>query len=68
MTTIKYLRNGYEAILAFVVEERKEGASLKELPIANEFEDVFLEDLQGLPLEKEIEFEIELVPGTAPIS
>ena len=68
MMTIKYLRNGYEAFLAFFMEERKEGVSLKELPIANEFEDVFQEDIPRLPLEKEIEFEIELVPGTAPIS
>ena len=34
----------------------------------NEFNDVFLEDLSGLLLKREIEFEIKLLPRTAPIS
>jgi hypothetical protein len=33
-----------------------------------EFSDVFLEDLSGLPSERDVEFVIELKPGTAPIS
>jgi hypothetical protein len=33
-----------------------------------EFPDVFLEDLPELPLERDVEFVIELKPGTAPIS
>ena len=33
-----------------------------------EFLDVFLEDLPGLPLDRDVEFVIELKPGTAPIS
>jgi hypothetical protein len=33
-----------------------------------EFPDVFLEDLPGLPLERDVEFVIELKPGTAPVS
>ena len=33
-----------------------------------EFPDVFPEDLPGLPPDRDIEFEIELKPGTAPIS
>ena len=68
MKVKKYLKNGYEAYLASVVEERKEGAKLKEIPVAHEFGDVFPKDLPGLPLEREIEFRIELIPGTTPIS
>ena len=34
----------------------------------NEFFDVFPEDLPGLPPDREIEFEIELAPGTKLIS
>ena len=49
----KYLRKGYKAYLASVVEERKEGVKLKELPVVNEFEDVFPDDLPGLLLERE---------------
>ena len=33
-----------------------------------EFSDVFLEDLPGLPPVRVVEFSIELVPGTSPIS
>ena len=36
--------------------------------MAKEFPDVFLEDLLGLPPDREDEFVIDLVPGTAPIS
>ena len=41
---------------------------MKKAPIINEFEDVFLEELPRLPPEREIEFEIELLPGIATIS
>ena len=33
-----------------------------------EFLDVFPEDLPGLPPRREIQFEIELAPGTEPVS
>lgn len=34
----------------------------------SEFPDVFPKDLPGMPPERKVEFSIELVPGTAPIS
>jgi hypothetical protein len=37
------------------------------VPVVNEFLDVFLEDLPGMPPDRDIEFVIELKPGTAPI-
>ena len=33
-----------------------------------EYEDVFLDDLPGLPPHKDVDFVIELHPGTLPIS
>ena len=39
-----------------------------DLPIVREFPEVFPEDISGLPLEREIEFSIDLVPGAGPIS
>ena len=36
--------------------------------VVQDFLDVFPEDLPGLPLEREIKFVIDLVPGTTPIS
>lgn len=36
--------------------------------MVNDFLEVFPEDLPGLPTDRELEFEIELMPGTTPIS
>ena len=33
-----------------------------------EFPNVFLDDLPGMPAERDIEFSIDLLPGTAPIA
>jgi hypothetical protein len=41
---------------------------IQDIPVVCEFSDVFPEDLPGLPLERDVEFVIELKPGTAPIS
>jgi hypothetical protein len=42
--------------------------NLEDIPVACEFTDVFLEDLPGIPLDRDVEFVIELQPGTTPIS
>ena len=42
--------------------------SLSEVPIVCEYLDGFLEELPGLPLDRDIEFVIDLMPGTAPIA
>jgi hypothetical protein len=44
------------------------GIKLKDIPIVCAYPDVFLDDLPGMPPDREIEFIIELQPGTAPIS
>jgi hypothetical protein len=41
---------------------------IQDIPVVCEFPDVFREDLPGLPLERDVEFVIELKPGTTPIS
>ena len=40
----------------------------KEDPVVDEFPDVFPDDLPGMPPDRDIEFIIELLPGTAPIT
>jgi len=42
--------------------------TVAEIPVVCEFSDVFLEDLPGLPPDRDIEFKIDLILGTAPIS
>jgi hypothetical protein len=38
------------------------------ISMVEEFMDVFLEDLPGMPPKREVEFYIDLIPGTAPIA
>jgi hypothetical protein len=42
--------------------------NLEDIPVACEFPNVFPEDLPGMPPDRDVEFVIELQPGTAPIS
>ena len=42
--------------------------TLFDILVVCEFLDVFLDELPGLPLDRDVEFKKELVPGTAPIS
>ena len=39
-----------------------------QIPVVREFADVFPEELPGIPPERRVEFQIDLVPGAAPIS
>ena len=41
---------------------------LKKIPVVCEYADVFPDELPGMPPDRDIEFAIELQPGTAPIS
>ena len=42
--------------------------AIEDIPVVHEFPDVFPNDLPGLPPDRDVEFKIELIPGTAPIS
>ena len=45
-----------------------EGKKLADIPVVCEYPDVFPDDLSGMPPDRDVEFAIELQPGTAPIS
>ena len=45
-----------------------EAKSLEEVPVVNEYPDVFAEELPGMPPDMDIEFVIDLVPRTSPIA
>jgi hypothetical protein len=42
--------------------------AVESMSVIKEFEDVFPEELPGMPPEREVEFYIDLIPGTAPIA
>ena len=68
MTASKMLRKGCQGYLTFVVDRRHEGTRLEDIPIVKEFPDVFPDDISGLPPDREVEFTIDLILGTEPIS
>ena len=45
-----------------------EDKSLEEVPLVNEYPDVFPEELPGMPSDRDIEFVIDLIPGTSSIA
>ena len=51
-----------------IATHAKASPALTPIPMVCEFPDVFPKDLPGLPPDREVEFSIELEPGTAPIS
>nr|GEX31325.1 putative reverse transcriptase domain-containing protein [Tanacetum cinerariifolium] len=69
---IKYMEKGCQLFLAQVtVKENKDKSKekrLEELPIIQNFPKVFPEDLPRLPLMRQVEFQIDLVSGAAPVA
>ena len=45
-----------------------EAKTLEEVPVVCEYPDVFPEELPGMPPDRDIEFIIDLLPGTGPIA
>ena len=69
MRAQRMLSNGCVGFLASIVDRSKEEKiNPTNVPIVREFVDIFPEELPGLPPVREISFEIELLPGTGPIS
>ncbi|GJV13025.1 reverse transcriptase domain-containing protein [Tanacetum coccineum] len=48
-------------------EDNSEGKQIKDVPIVRDFPEVFPEDLPGVPPAQPVEFQIDLIPGAAPI-
>ena len=68
ITAHKMLRKGCHGYLAMVKDIDMSTVKLENIPVACEYPDVFPEELPGLPPAREIEFGIELLPGTQPIA
>ncbi|GKF21744.1 putative reverse transcriptase domain-containing protein, partial [Tanacetum coccineum] len=70
--THKYIEKGCLIFLAQVtkkeIEDKSEEKQLEDVPTVRDFPEVFLEDLPGLPPSQQVEFQIDLVPGAAPVA
>ncbi|GKG54721.1 hypothetical protein Tco_0560376, partial [Tanacetum coccineum] len=49
-------------------EDKSEKKGLEDVPIIRDFPDVFPEDLSGPPPTRQVEFQIDLIPGAAPVA
>nr|GEW41780.1 hypothetical protein [Tanacetum cinerariifolium] len=67
-----YMVNGCQIFLAHISakkkEDKSEGKQLKDVPIIRDFPKVFPKDLPGLPPARPVEFQINLIPGAAPVA
>ncbi|GJT86192.1 reverse transcriptase domain-containing protein [Tanacetum coccineum] len=51
-----------------VMEKKSDEKRLEDIPVVREFPEVFPEDLPGLPPVRQVEFQINLIPGVALIA
>nr|GEU79011.1 putative reverse transcriptase domain-containing protein [Tanacetum cinerariifolium] len=72
MKTQKYMDKGCQVFLAQGTKKETEAKSqekrLEDALIVRKFSEVFPEDLPGLPPARQVEFQIDLVPGAAPVA
>ncbi|GJW69812.1 hypothetical protein Tco_0126729 [Tanacetum coccineum] len=70
--THEYMLKGCLVFLANVTtketEDKSEKKRLEDVPIVRDFPNVFPEDLSGLPPTRKVEFQINLIPGAAPVA
>nr|GEZ88568.1 putative reverse transcriptase domain, ribonuclease H-like domain protein [Tanacetum cinerariifolium] len=70
--TRKYLLKGYHVFLANIttkmIKDKSKEKQLEDVPIVRDFSEVFPEDLPGLPPTRHVEFQIDLIPGAAPVA
>nr|GEV54572.1 reverse transcriptase domain-containing protein [Tanacetum cinerariifolium] len=68
----EYVAKGCQIFMAQISakkeEDKSEGKQLKDVPIVRDFPKVFPEDLPGLPPARPVEFQIDLIPGAAPVA
>ncbi|GKB10350.1 putative reverse transcriptase domain-containing protein [Tanacetum coccineum] len=69
---IKYMLKGCHVFLTHVTtkntEDKSEEKRLEDVPIVRDFLEVFPEDMLGLPLTRQVEFQIDLMPGAAHVA
>ncbi|GJT79595.1 putative reverse transcriptase domain-containing protein [Tanacetum coccineum] len=57
-----------ETLIIQVMEKKSNEKKLEDIPVVKEFPNVFPEDLPGLPPVRQVEFQIDLIPGAAPVA
>ncbi|GKD48143.1 putative reverse transcriptase domain-containing protein [Tanacetum coccineum] len=66
--TERYISRGCQVFIAQVIENKSDDKRLEDIPVVREFPKVFPKDLPGLPLVRQVEFQIDIIPGAAPVA
>ncbi|GJZ88332.1 putative reverse transcriptase domain-containing protein [Tanacetum coccineum] len=67
--TERYISRGCQVFMIQVMEKKKSDENrLEDILVVREFPEVFLENLPGLPPVRQVEFQINLIPGAAPVA
>nr|GEZ79937.1 putative reverse transcriptase domain-containing protein [Tanacetum cinerariifolium] len=66
--TKRYISRGCQVFVAQVMEKKSDEKGLEDIPVVREFLDIFPEDLTSLPPICQVEFQIDLILGTAPVA
>nr|GFB08888.1 hypothetical protein [Tanacetum cinerariifolium] len=61
-------RESWLTIFATKEDDKPERKQVKDVPIIQDFHEVFPENLQGLPPARPVDFQIDLIPGAAPVT
>nr|GEY48816.1 putative reverse transcriptase domain-containing protein [Tanacetum cinerariifolium] len=68
----EYMAKGCQVFLAQISaekeEDRSEGKQLEDVPVVQDFPEVFPKDFSGLPPARPVEFQIDLIPRAAPVA
>ncbi|GJX74696.1 putative reverse transcriptase domain-containing protein [Tanacetum coccineum] len=63
-----YIPINDETLIIQVMEKKSDDKRLEDIPVVREFSEVFTKDLPGLPPVRQVEFQIDLIPGAAPVA
>ncbi|XP_071741922.1 uncharacterized protein [Rutidosis leptorrhynchoides] len=67
MKAQKSLDKKCDSFLAYVIDVKKEENVESDISVVSEYPEVFPDELLGLPMIREVEYKIELVPGATPV-
>ncbi|GJS94185.1 reverse transcriptase domain-containing protein [Tanacetum coccineum] len=66
--TKRYISRGCQVFMIQVMEKKSDKKILEDIPVVKEFLDVFPKDLPGLLPIRQVEFQIDLIPGATPVA
>ncbi|KAI3827455.1 hypothetical protein L1987_01530 [Smallanthus sonchifolius] len=64
----KYMARGCKAFMACVADVNERVKEIHDVPVVNQFVDVFPDELPGIPPDREIEFGIDLMSGAKSVA